>query len=239
MKKRALKNKALKQKRLVVLSLGGSIIMPGKVDVDFLSRFRRLILDRVRKHKERFIIVCGGGKVCREYIKAAKKLGCKSYYELDRLGIKVTNVNSELLRAIFGKYAYKDVVLDYNRKVKFSHILIGSGYLPGTSTDYDAVMLAITNNSKAVINLSNIKYVYTKDPRKYKSARRIKDISWDDFEKIVGGKFKSGMNLPFDPIASRKAQKKGINVAVLKGTDIKNLKNFLDGKKFSGTLIHS
>jgi uridylate kinase len=44
------------------------------------------------------------------------------------------------------------------------------------------------------------------------------------------------MSAPFDPIASEKAQKAGIIVAVL-GASIKNLENYLSGREFEGTII--
>ena len=45
------------------------------------------------------------------------------------------------------------------------------------------------------------------------------------------------MNKPFDPIASREAEKLGLEVAILNGKKIKNLENYLDDKKFIGTTI--
>ena len=54
---------------IVVISLGGSVINPGVIDKDFLNDFTSLIKEEVKLGRK-FIIVCGGGSVSREYISA-------------------------------------------------------------------------------------------------------------------------------------------------------------------------
>jgi uridylate kinase len=90
---------------------------------------------------------------------------------------------------------------------------------------------------KNVVNLSNIDYVYNKDPKKFKNAKKIKEISWADFRKIVGDKWDPGLNVPFDPIASKIAQEAQMEVVIMNGKKLKNLENYLEGKKFTGTVI--
>ncbi len=222
---------------LVVISLGGSIIVPDRIDEKFLYRFRKLITDFVKKGNKA-VIVCGGGKICRDYINTARRLVKKAdEAEMDRLGVKYTELNAELVRILLGKYAHKTVHSDYNKKIKFRYTLIAAGLIPGTSTDYDAVMFARNYGSDKVINISNIDYVYDKDPKKYNDAKPIDKISWKDFKKLVGNKWKAGLNLPFDPIASKKAQEFGLKVIIINGKNLDNLKNIFEGKKFKGTTI--
>ncbi|MCX6710850.1 MAG: UMP kinase, partial [Candidatus Woesearchaeota archaeon] len=57
----------------VVISLGGSIIVPEDIDVQFLKRFRNTILKHIRRGK-RFIIIAGGGRTARIYMNAAEKI---------------------------------------------------------------------------------------------------------------------------------------------------------------------
>ena len=91
--------------------------------------------------------------------------------------------------------------------------------------------------AEAVLNLSNIDYVYTKDPRKFKDAKPIKEISWKNFRKIVGNKWDPGKNLPFDPTAARQAQTNHLKVIIANGKNLKNLQNILSDKNFLGTTI--
>ena len=46
-----------------------------------------------------------------------------------------------------------------------------------------------------------------------------------------------GLNLPFDPVASRLAERLGIKVVVMNGKKLGNVRNFLNKKSFTGTII--
>jgi len=116
-------------------------------------------------------------------------------------------------------------------------ILVGAGWKPGFSSDYDAVLMAEKFGAKSLINLSNIEYVYTQDPKVNPDAKKIEKISWKDFREIVGNKWDPGMSAPFDPIASKKAQELKLSVAIMNGKNLINLGNYLEGKKFIGSLI--
>ena len=89
---------------------------------------------------------------------------------------------------------------------------MASGWKPGRSTDFDAVLLAKGCGAKTVVNLSNIDYVYDRDPRVNPGAKKFEKINWNDFRKIVGSKWSPGANVPFDPLAAKEAQKLGLSV---------------------------
>ena len=220
-----------------VISLGGSLIVPDGVDYKFIRKFRELILKKV-KAGSKFIIVCGGGRLNSKYNEAGKKIRKLNNDELDWIGIYATRYNAQFVKILFGNLVHNEIITDPHKKIITKKpIIIGSGYKPGWSTDYDAVYLAKTYGVKSVANLSNIDYAYDKDPKKYKDAVPIKNISWKDFRKIVGNKWEPRMNKPFDPIASREAEKLGLEVVILNGKKLKNFKNYLDGEKFVGTVI--
>lgn len=222
-----------------IVSLGGSLVSPeaGKVDIAFLKKFLTLILKYV-KRGNRFAIIVGGGKLARVWQTAAKQLKVRNSVDLDWIGIRATQLNSELVRSVFGKLAYREVVLNPAQKVSKFKILVGAGYVPGHSTDYDSVVRAKTLGAKIVANLSDVQYVYDKDPDKYKNARPLKNITWSQFFKIIGtDKFKPGMNVPFDPTAAKFAARYGIRVVFMSGKDLNNFSNFLQGKTYRGTTI--
>ncbi len=212
------------------------MIVPNEIDFLFLKKFKKTIFDFVKKGG-RVIIVCGGGKTCRKYNSAAEKVSKISNVELDKLGIKATELNAELVRVIFGKYAYPEIVPDYRKKNLKFKILVSCGFLPGTSSDYDAVMWGKNYNADYVVNLTDVDYVYTKDPGKYKDAKRLDRLDWKTMQGIVGFKWKAGAQFPFDPIATEIAGKLKLRVAFLNGKNIKNFDNFLKGKKFKGSVI--
>jgi uridylate kinase len=228
---------ASEKSEIVILSLGGSLIVPDEVDVKFLRRFRKLVLRHAKKGK-RFIIITGGGRLCRKYQDAAGKIARLTRDDLDWLGIHATRFNAHLLRTIFRDYAHPRVIKNPNEKVRFTEkVLIGAGWRPGCSTDWDAVVMARNMKATRLANLSNITYVYDRDPKYSKDARPVKEISWKDFRKLVGSKWDPGASHPFDPIAAKEAQKMGLEVAIMDGKNIRNLDRYLSGKGFRGTVI--
>ena len=227
------------KQKIIIIALGGSIIcpQPGKVNVNFLKKFRKLILKYIKKGY-RFIIVAGGGKVCRVYQEAATKIVKLPYKDRDWLGIQATRLNAHLLRTIFRKEAYPVVLDDPKKPVKDNwRLLIASGWQPGWSTDYISVLLAKRFKVKEIIDAGNIPFVYTKDILKYKKAKAIKRISWKDYRKLVGSKWIPGLSVPIDPIAAKLAQKLKLRALIIKGTELKNLEKILSERKFKGTII--
>ena len=227
--------------KLTVLSVGGSIISPDKVDYDFLASFKAMISAHLEENKdERLVFVAGGGAPARVYQEALRKINSTAPVELqDWLGIKATHLNAMLLRAVFSDFCQNDVVTDPTApEVSFTgRVLVAGGWKPGFSTDTDAVYLAKRFGGKKVINLSNIKKVYTDDPRKNPEAKPIDRISWKDFRAMVGNEWNPGLNAPFDPIASRLAEENGMTVIAADGRNIENTRAILSDEPFEGTII--
>lgn len=222
---------------ITILSLGGSLIIPNKIDIIFLKKFRLLILKHIKK-RNKIAIICGGGKICRNYTDAAKKLGKIKNLDSDWIGIMATRLNAEFVRAIFSDYAYEKVIYNPTQRIKTKkRVIIGAGWVPGCTTDNDSILLAKNLGATQIINLTNVDYVYDKDPKKYKEAKPIKNLSWNEFLKIISDKHKPSINTPFDPVASKKAQKLGLKVIILNGKNPKNLENCLNGREFKGSVI--
>lgn len=227
-------------KKTIIISLGGSLIVPDEINSAFVKEFKNVIEEEISKDY-RFIIITGGGKTARKYQEAAEKIGGIDNEDKDWLGIHSTRLNAHLLRTIFKEHAHPIINknpfdLEGFLKAKES-ILVASGYRPGNSTDYIAVLLAKQFGAKKIVNLSNIDYVCDKDPRTNPDAKKIKDISWPEFRKIVGDTWDPGANVPFDPVASKTAAEEGMEVVILNGKNLDNFKKYLDGEEFVGTTI--
>lgn len=221
----------------IIISLGGSLIIPDAIDTEFLKNFKKLILSNTEKGKK-FIIITGGGKVCRRYQEAAKEISSSSDYDLDLIGIASLKLNAELLRAIFGDQAHDEVILNMETTLTFDRpIIIGAAYKPGSSTDLDAIWAAKSVGAKKVINLSNTDYVYDSDPKVNPDAKKIEKISWADYRALIPKEWNPGLNSPFDPIASELAEKENITVVTMNGRPVENLAKCLNGEEFLGTVI--
>jgi uridylate kinase len=230
----------MNSRKTVIISLGGSLIVPDEIDWEFVKSFKELIEEEIG-NGFRFIIITGGGKTARKYQQAAEKIGGIDNEDKDWLGIHATRMNAHLLRTIFKEHAHPIISknpydLESFLKAK-EPILVASGYKPGNSTDYIAVLLAKQFGSKKIANLSNIDFVCDKDPRTNPDAKQIEKISWPEFQKIVGDDWDPGANVPFDPVASKLAGQEGMEVVILNGKNLDNLKKYLGGEEYVGTTI--
>lgn len=226
----------------VILSLGGSLIVPnGGIDTQFLINFNNFVRKQIAEKNRRFFIICGGGATTRNYQKAASEVVHQPLSDEDKdwLGIHSTRLNAHLVRTIFQDIAYPRIFKHYDKEydIKNEPVICCSGWKPGWSTDYCAVLVAERYGAKTLINLSNIDKVYDKDPRKFPEAKPIEKITWGEFEKLVGTKWVPGLNAPFDPIATQKAKKLGMEVTILNGKNIYNLEAAIEHKPFIGTTI--
>lgn len=224
-----------------VLSLGGSLVVPNGIDTKFLSEFNTFIRHQVSAKKRRFFITVGGGMTTRNYQQAAREVRKEKItdVDLDWIGLHATRLNGQLLRTIFIDIADPHVIKHYEIILKIEKpIAIAAGWKPGWSTDYCAITLCADYGMKDIINLTNIDQVYDKDPKKFKDAKPLVDLSWKEYFPIAGDKWIPGLNMPFDPIAARLANKLGVTVRLLNGKNLDNLANALDGKPFHGTTLH-
>jgi uridylate kinase len=222
----------------VVVSVGGSLIVPDAIDVPFVSRFRSLITSKTRAGLS-FFIIAGGGKLARRYQEAAHEIrGDLDREDLDWMGIHSTRLNAHLLRTIFNEEAQARIVKNPTRRISVrDSIIVGAGWKPGWSTDYCAVMAAKNMGAKKLVNLSNIDYVYTADPRKDPAATKIEKISWSEFRKLIPDEWDPGLSSPFDPVAAKEAEVLGLEVAIINGAKLEEFEKYLAGEPFVGTVI--
>jgi len=224
-------------KERVVVSVGGSLIVPDQIDTDFLTNFKTLILDKIELGFT-FSIIAGGGKTARRYQDAAATVTPLSRTDLDWIGIHATRLNAQLLRNIFVGHAHPHVIKNPTVDVEADEpIIIAAGWQPGCSTDYDAVLMAKNLGAARLVNLSNIDYVYDSDPKKNPSAKPIERISWSSFRSLIPPEWDPGLSSPFDPIAAKEAEALGLEVAIMNGMHLNEFSNYLEGKPFVGTVI--
>ncbi len=232
----------MKTQETVVMSVGGSLIVPDAIDTHFLINLKNLIERQMSAYGRRFIIIAGGGRTARRYQDAAATVSDLNPEDLDWMGIHATRLNGHLLRTIFRDTAFPEMITnpdDINKVPTEAKLVIAAGYRPGASTDLRAVQIAINRKATCVMNLSNIDYVYTADPRKNPDATKIEDITWNDFIKIIPTEWNPGLSSPFDPVAAREAQAHNIEVSIINGTRIEEIENYLEQRAFIGTRIHS
>lgn len=228
-------------KETIVMSVGGSLIVPDAIDTTFLTNLKSFI-EAETANGRHFIIIAGGGKTARRYQNAASSVSNLTSDDLDWMGIHATRLNGHLLRTIFRDIAHRvvitnpDEILDIHGDEK---VIIAAGYRPGCSTDLRAVQIATRVKARKVINLSNTDYVYTDNPKTNPDAEKIEDITWPKFRKLIPEDWGPGLSSPFDPVAAKEAEHLGIEVAQINGANLEEVVKYLHDEPFIGTKIHS
>ncbi len=227
----------MKKEKPIIISVGGSLIVPDNIDISFLKIFKNILLEQISKGR-RFVLITGGGQTARRYQKAGQAVTDLSVEDLDWLGIHGTRLNGHLLRSIFYQEAHPVMVKNPTALPVFEEsLLVAAGWRPGRSTDYCAVSLAKTLGSDRIINLSNIDYVYEEDPQKNIEAEFYDKISWVNFLQLIPKDWNPGLSTPFDPEASRLAQAENMEVIIINGQHLERLDNYLNNLEFKGTVI--
>jgi len=227
-------------KKVIVISLGGSLIVPKDIDIKFLRKFKDVLLKNKRKYK--FVVVCGGGSIARTYINALEKEKIKKkHYFQGLLGISTTRANARFLTYFFGKDANKGIpqdMKDVENLLKKSEIVFcgALGYYQKETSDGTSAKLS--NYFKSVfINLTDVDGLYDKDPKRFKSAKFIPGISHKEFLKIANKiRYQPGQHFVLDQKAAKIIKKYNITTYIL-GPNPDNLDNLLNKMHFVGTRI--
>ena len=77
------------------------------------------------------------------------------------------------------------------------------------------------------------------DPQKNSAARRHEILTWKEYRTIIGSHWVPGMHAPFDPTASRLAQKNKLSVFFMGGDSLGDLSHILHGEKWNGSVIRT
>jgi len=219
-----------------VISVGGSVMVPDQIDVQWVRRFARLI-DQFFDGGTQFALVAGGGRTARDYAWAVRLLGGSKTLQ-DQAGILATKMNAWLLITAL-KSAYPEPLGDIWRAAAYMGrwIPVVHGSTPGVTSDYAAALLAEAMGA-VFINITNVDGVYDRNPLKDPTARLIERMTHDEFVSLVEkvDTRDPGAHTPMDVAAAKILKRSGIRTYVV-GRDIYNLRRLLEGKSFKGTTI--
>ncbi len=229
----------------VIISLGGSVVNPGKLDNNLIKNFGNILINLNKKHKIRFGVVVGGGKLFRNLLPEIKKY-TKNKTSLDWVGIYCTRVNAQCVASYFVEKTNKThetIGQDYKESAKlldkYSFVFQG-GDIPGYTSDMDTIELAIAKNKAKVINISNVDGVYDKDPNKYKSAKKIPKMTHKELSALIlktSKTYKAGQNLVFDQKATKLAQKHNIELHFISAKNLQDIEKIIQCKAHKGTMV--
>jgi uridylate kinase len=222
----------------VVLSLGGGTINPeGTPDTETIKRIAKLVL----QSPHQFGIVTGGGRVARVYAQAARELGANEY-EADETAVITTRQNAKLFLSALGSEAHQKVLVDFDDAgcaIESKKIVVMGGTIPGITTDTDSVLLAEKIHATRLVNISNVEAIYDSNPKTNPNAKRFEKLSYSELIKLANeaDTRAAGTNFVFDILACKLAARSKLELHFISAKKIDDLKNAIDGKKHSGTVV--
>jgi len=226
------------KKRIIVLSLGGSLIIPDNINTKYLKDFRKVILKNIKKYK--FIIVCGGGSIARRYISALREVNM--HEDLQSFsGISATRMNARFMSYFFNinpKMGIPHTMEVLKKYIKQQDVVFCGAleYKPNQTSDSTAAEIARKFRTD-FINLTDVAGLFNKNPKEHRDAKFIPEISWKGFNEMINKtKFMPGQHFVLDQTAAKMIMKGRIKTYIL-GEDMSQLDNLLKGKKFKGTAI--
>src|SRR2546425_2550928 len=188
----------------VVVSLGGSVLVPGDDDARYLRDLAALLRDVSARVK--LFVVTGGGRIARYYIETGRTLGIRER-TLDEFGIAVTRLNARLLAGALDGRANREPATSYSQAAKLARrfpIVLMAGTRPGHTTDRVSASLARFVHAARIVNATSVAGVFTADPNKDPKARLLKRIRFEDLVRLAGsGHSAAGPSIVFDPVAAQ------------------------------------
>ncbi|MEM4634038.1 MAG: UMP kinase [Candidatus Anstonellaceae archaeon] len=224
-------------RQTVVLSLGGSLVNPGKPDYAYVSSLAKMLSSLPFKYG----IVVGGGKPARiEAEKVRQKGG--SEFEADQAAIAQTKKNAFFVAKVLGKEANRKIPNYFDSASKLSskyRFLVMGGTIPGITTDSDAVLLAECLKAPRVVNLSNIDGIYSDNPMRNPDAKKFRKMSYAQLIDLAAKNDmrKAGTHFVFDFLACKLIARSKIEAHFVHGKNLLDVRKAVEGKPHSGTVV--
>jgi predicted uridylate kinase len=232
-------------KKVLVLKVGGSIMYDQLLNINF-DLFKRLKLwyYENRDQYSKIVFVTGGGGLSRTMQdRIADNIGGEDY--LHSIAMSLTQTNATILASFIED---NDIFVPKTLGNAYEYLvspegktMVSGGLKVGWSTDMDAAIFADILEAGKVYKISNVDYVYTKDPKEYFDAKLIKDMTWKDYFKLFdiveGEQHKPNHKMPLDVESAQFCARKGISYMISGGKtleEISSIKKILQ----TGTFIH-
>ncbi|MCS7386889.1 MAG: UMP kinase [archaeon GB-1867-005] len=223
----------------LVIKLSGHLLFTD-LNASKLKKYADVI-KKLAHRKFRVAVVVGGGRKAREYIKVAKELGA-SNFEMDLLGIKMTQVNATLFASALGNLAQTPIPQTLDEILRYvqhytDKVIVAGGLVPGQSTMAVAALLAEAMRAKLMINATDVEGIYTADPKKDPNAKLLKKIAVKELiEMLRKMPATAGTYELFDLTSLKIIERSKMKVRVIDGKDEQNILRAALGEEI-GTLI--
>jgi uridylate kinase len=231
---------------MYIIKYGGSRVSPTPDSYD--NEFIDSLIELVKKYpNEKFLIIIGGGALCRKM-----QEGVEDKEKKDLVGIEATRINAKYVISRFEEAklnVYPKVLTDPTKKVEGDYqVYFSGGWKPGNSTDFVTMKYAETFNADKVIKVSNFDYVKDVSPLKLKDknkekmkdilkkAEDLKEITWQKMVDLVGTEWVPGLHTPLDSKAAGLGLKnRNITLYIIPESEVEKV---LSEQEFVGTIVN-
>jgi len=229
----------------VVIKFGGSLLFSeeGTINNKKITEFCDLIKNS--KNYDSIVIVCGGGTIARQYIKAIRKF-TENEILCDMIGIDISRINSRLIIANMKEFAYPQVPESFeelSKAIIASKIVVMGGLQPGQSTTSVAIQVAEFLKAARLIILTDVDGIYDKDPKVFEDAKLFRKLNYDSLQKIIVEMSKdtqaaAGEYRVFDAVSLQILKRSNVVVSVISGSNLEQFKKLWNDEKVNiGTTI--
>jgi len=229
----------------IVIKFGGSLLFSeeGTLNYEKITEFCNII--KSNKDYNSIVIVCGGGTVARQYIRAIREF-TENEVLCDLIGIDISRINSQLIIANLKGLAYTKVPKSFEElsvAISSHKIVVMGGLQPGQSTTSVAITVAEYLKAEKLVILTDVDGIYDKDPNLYNDAKLIEKISYNSLQKLilessVDTQASAGEYRIFDAVSLQILKRSGLNVLVMSGEKLNQFtKLWNNEKEIIGTII--
>ena len=233
-------------KKDIVLKVGGSILYDHLLNINFdlFKRVKSWYWDN-KKIYNKIVLVTGGGGLSRN-MEAKVSEYIKNSEGIHSIAMSITQTNSLILASYIED---KDIFVPKTLGEAYEYLnskdagnMVSGGLKVGWSTDMDAAIFADVLHTQRVYKISNVDYIYNKDPKEYFDAKAIKDMKWSEYFKMFNISPEQDLvpnaHIPVDGKCSIFCEKKNIAFHVTGGKllyEMEDIKKLLN----EGTFIHT
>lgn len=229
----------------IVIKFGGSLLFSegGTINYEKITEFCDIIKNN--KNYDSIVIVCGGGTIARQYIKAIRGFTDNEVL-CDMIGIDISRINSRLMIANMKEFAYPQVPKSFEElavALNSHKVAVMGGLQPGQSTTSVAIQVAEFLKAKRLVILTDVDGIYDKDPKVFDDAKLLRELSYDSLQKIIlemseDTQAAAGEYRIFDAVSLQILKRSNVVVSVISGSKLDQFKKLWNNEKVNiGTTI--
>lgn len=233
-------------KKDIVLKVGGSILYDHLLNINF-DLFKRIKSWYIANKEDynHIILVVGGGGLSRNMEDKVSE-SIKDTDGIHSVAMSITQTNATILAAYIKD---KDIFVPKTLgdayeflKANDKGYMISGGLKVGWSTDMDSAVFADTLCIDRVFKVSNVDYIYDKDPKEFFDAKPIRDMTWKEYFKMFSilpnDEHVPNKHIPVDAKCSLFCEKKNLSFNVTGGKILYEVED-LNAILKKGTFIHN